>query len=133
MYGCFLDASKAFDRVDHSLLFKKLLQRNLPPSVVRTLLSWYSDQRVTVSWDKTISTDFSISNGVRQGGVLSPILFTVYIDELLQQLKQLGVGCFWKHHFIGAVCYADDIALPLLEKRVLKCHEKYLNNLSGNA
>ena len=90
---------------------KKLLQRNLPPFVVRTLLSWYSDQRVTVSWDKTISTDFSISNGVRQGGVLSPILFTVYIDELLQQLKQLGVGCFWKHHFIGAVCYADDIAL----------------------
>jgi hypothetical protein len=65
VYGCFLDASKAFDRVDHALLFKKLLQRNLPPTVVRTLLSWYSDQRVNVLWDKTISADFSISNGVR--------------------------------------------------------------------
>ena len=46
-----------------------------------------------------------------KGGVLSPILFTVYIDELLLQLKQLGVGCHWKHHFVGAVCYVDDLAL----------------------
>ena len=48
---------------------------------------------------------------MHQGGVLSPILFTVYIDELLIQLKQLGVGCHWKHHFVGAVCYTDDLAL----------------------
>ena len=49
-----------------------------------------------------------MSNGVRQGGVLSPILFTVYIDDLLQEK---GVGCYWNQHFAGAVCYADDIAL----------------------
>jgi retron-type reverse transcriptase len=106
-----MDASKAFDRVDHALLFKKLLQRNLPPTVVRTLISWYSDQRFNVLWDKTVSVDFSISNGVRQDGVLSPIFFTICIDELLYQLEQLGVGCYWKHHFDGAVCYADDITL----------------------
>ena len=39
VYGCFLDASKAFDRVDHGLLFKKLLQGDLHPTVVRTLLT----------------------------------------------------------------------------------------------
>ena len=48
---------------------------------------------------------------MRQGGVLSPILFTVYVDELLLQLKQLGVGCHSMHHFVGAVCYADDLSL----------------------
>ena len=50
-------------------------------------------------------------NGVRQGGVLSPILFTVYIDDLLTELENKGVGCYWNNHFVGTLCYADDIAL----------------------
>ena len=111
VFGCFLDASKAFDRVDHSLLFKKLLNKDLPPAVVRILLTWYTDQKAGVMWNGSISHKFSISNGVRQGGVLSPILFTVYMDDLLADLEKLGIGCYWRHHFAGAVCYADDIAL----------------------
>ena len=111
VYGCFLDASKAFDRVDHHLLFKKLFQRDLPPVVVRALLTWYSEQEVSVLWNQSSSDKFSISNGVRQGGVLSPILFTVYMDDLLLELERAGVGCFWRHHYVGAVCYADDLAL----------------------
>ena len=111
MYGCFLDASKAFDRVDHSLLFDKLLKRKLSPVVARTLLAWYSQQRVSISWNSSLSDKFSITNGVRQGGVLSPILFTVYIDDLLSELEKMGVGCYWRQHFVGTVCYADDIAL----------------------
>ena len=67
----------------------------------------YMDQRAGVLWNHK----FSISNGVGQGGVLSPILFTVYIDDLLSELENEGVGCFWNHHFAGAVCYVDDIAL----------------------
>ena len=51
---------------------------------------------------------FHMSNGLWQGGVLSPILFTIYIDDLLEEH---GAGCYWKHHFVGAVCYADDVAL----------------------
>ena len=111
VYGCFLDASKAFDRVDHLLLFNKLLRRNLPPAVVRVLLAWYTDQKAGVRWNGSLSNKFSISNGVRQGGVLSPILFTIYIDDLLLELEQQGIGCYWNHMFAGAVCYADDIAL----------------------
>ena len=111
MYGCFLDASKAFDHVDHLLLFNKLLRRNLPPAVVRVLLAWYTDQKAGVRWNGSLSNKFSISNGVRQGGVLSPILFTIYIDDLLLELEQQGIGCYWNHIFAGAVCYAEDIAL----------------------
>ena len=54
---------------------------------------------------------FDITNGVWQGGVLSPLLFTVYIDELLEKLKRNGIGCYIGHHFVGALGYADDIIL----------------------
>ena len=44
-----------------------------------------------------------MTNGVRQGGVLSPILFTIYMVDLLTGLKGLGVGCYWDQNFVGAV------------------------------
>ena len=52
-----------------------------------------------------------MSNGVRQGGVLSPVLFSVYINGLLCKLKDSGVGCHLGCEFVGSVCYADDLAL----------------------
>ena len=111
VHGCFLDASKAFDLVDHGILFQKLIDRGLPLAIVRFLSSWYSSQMMRVRWDKLLSNSFSVSNGVRQGGVLSPILFSVYLDGLLQKLADSGAGCHWGHLFAGAVCYADDIVL----------------------
>ena len=50
-------------------------------------------------------------NGVKQGAVLSPILFCVYIDDLLLLLTKAGVGCYIGFHFVGALAYADDIVL----------------------
>ena len=60
-----------------------------------------------IRWNGILSSPFPVTIGVGQGGVLSPILFTVYIDELLQGLQKLGVGCHWE----GMFCYADDLAL----------------------
>lgn len=111
VYSCFLDASKAFDRVDHQLLFQSLLERQLPKVVLRFLFNWYQEQSLSVKWNSTLSASFGVSNGVRQGGVLSPILFTVYIDNLLNRLSHLNVGCHSGPYFAGSLCYADDIAL----------------------
>ena len=70
--GCFLDASKAFDLVDHNKLFAILKKRGLPIPILRFLCSWYCKQEMKVQWGSCLSRGFSVSNGVRQGGVLSP-------------------------------------------------------------
>ena len=77
-----------------------------------TILHDHCNCRVTKQTTLFIYTSpFSVTNGVWHGGVLSPILFTVYIDELLQRLQKLGVGCHWEGMFVGGLCYADDLAL----------------------
>ena len=103
--GCFLDASKAFDLVNHDILFHKLSVRGLPLPVIRFLSSWYCSQQMKVRWDHSLSESFHVSNGVRQGGVLSPVLFAV------EELADSGCGCYWHNLFAGAFCYADDIVL----------------------
>ena len=62
--------------------FKKLLDRETPIVIVRILLFWYSKQTVCIKWGRCISGFFSMSNGVRQAGILSPKIFSVYIDDL---------------------------------------------------
>ena len=78
-----------------------------------------------------MSSKFDVTNGVRQGGILSPLLFTVYIDELLEKLKRNGIGCHMGHHFVGALGYADDIILlcPSVAglKDMIKICEEYAN------
>ena len=83
VYTCFLDAAKAFDRVSHWILFSKLIKRNIPLVIVRIIAFWYQTQPMCIKWGKNSSTYFNVSNGVRQGGVLSPKMFAIYIHDLL--------------------------------------------------
>ena len=75
VYMCAMDMSKAFDRVKHSTLFKKLLQRGLPAIYIRLLLVMYRTQLANVRWNAEYSETFHLLNGVKQGSVLSAILF----------------------------------------------------------
>ena len=71
VYMCFLDASKAFDKINHFKLFRKLLDRKGPIVIVRILLFCYSKQTFCVTWGTcSMSVNFCISNGVRQGVIL---------------------------------------------------------------
>ena len=54
---------------------------------------------------------FLVSQGVRQGGVLSPILFSLYVDDALVRLNETDLGCHLCGLFINAIMYADDIIL----------------------
>ena len=106
VFRCLLDASKAFDLVNCEVLFHKLVERGLPLPVVRFLSSWYCDQ---LRWGRSLSRSFPVSNVVRQGSVLSHVLFSVYLDSLLDRLADSSVGCYWGHQIAGALCYADDV------------------------
>jgi len=119
VYVCLLDASKAFDRVQFGKLFKLLLSRDVPHAILRILLHWYTHHSVKASWSNAISDSFSTLNGVKQGGVLSPILFTVYFDELFVRLKESDVGCRFGQHYAGVLGYADDISLVAPNLRAL--------------
>ena len=105
------DASKACDRVRYWKLFNELLERNISPVVLRILIYVYMNQTLRVQWCQTLTSCFKVCNGVKQGGVLSPILFAVYVDSLLGRLEQSGVGCHIGGHFVGALAYADDVTL----------------------
>ena len=107
----FIDASKAFDRVNHFKLFKKLKQRGAPDNIIRILIYWYSKQRMCVKWGNSVSTPFGVSNGVCQGGLLSPALFNLYMDELSQQLNECQTGCLIGNILINHLMYADDLAI----------------------
>ncbi len=80
----------------------------MSPLVLRLLLYMYIHQKLQVKWSDHIGNMFSVSNGVKQGSVLSPILFSIYVDGLLTTLNKKGVGCHMGNYFIGCLAYADD-------------------------
>ena len=111
VFCCLLDLKKAFDKVEFSLLFHKLKENKVPGVFIRLLIFIYIQQSCKVRWGSTLSEKFMVKNGVRQGAVLSPTLFSLYMNTLLLQLKDSGFGCHVGNEFYGALAYADDIAL----------------------
>ena len=87
MYALMLDATRAFDRVKFSKLFRILLNRQMSPLVLRLLFYMYTNHTLQVRWGGTVSNKFTVSNGVKQGAILSPIPFSVYMDELFESLE----------------------------------------------
>ena len=110
VYLCLLDMTKAFDHVKLDLLFKKLRDR-MPGVFLRFLIYTYVNQQCAVKWNGAISSNFSIANGVRQGAVISPVLFNVYMDQIFNILKESNVGCKIDNFYYGVVGYADDFTL----------------------
>ena len=111
VFTCFFDASKAFDKVNHWNLFKKLKRRGVLAIIIKLLVFWYSRQTLCVKWGSLTSQSFTVTNGVRQGSIISPHLFAVYVDDLSSSLINSSHGCRINDIVINHLFYADDLCL----------------------
>ena len=111
VFVTFLDCSKAFDKISHHGLFLKLIDRGVPLCFINILVYWLSNLKSRCRWKEVFSEYFSVPSGIKQGGILSPGLFTVYIDDLLKRLRSKGIGCHLISLFLAAIMFADDLAL----------------------
>ena len=111
VYACFVDASKAFDKINLGKLFTILIKRDISAIFIRLLLDSYLRQSINANWCNIQSDSFASTNGVRQGAILSPLLFNIYMDELLLTLKNSDIGCHIGCYYVGSIGYADDLTL----------------------
>ena len=91
-------------------------RKNVPMVVVRVIAFWHQTQPMLICllayWGKANSDYFNVSNGVRQGGVLSSKLFAIYIDDLSNELALCKSGCYINEQCMNHVIYyADAICL----------------------
>jgi len=113
---CAIDLSKAFDKINHHALFLKLMKRHVPIEFLEMLENW-----LCVKWNSLWSYVFQINFGLRQGSVLSPVLFAIYVDDVAR--------CCKKERNLHIILYADDILLlppsvTKLERLLMKCEEE---------
>ena len=78
-----------------------------------------------IRWGDVHSVKFKVTNGVRQGGILSPYLFNVYVDKLSEQLKLCKVDCNVNGHLINHIMYADDSIFKLNTSHQHRIHVMY--------
>ena len=131
VFTCQTDMTKAFDLVQHSLLFKKLLVEGLSRIFLRILMVIYMFQFANVRWNGMLSDIFSLCNGVRQGAILSGILYCFYVNDLFRILRRKTTGCWVNDSFHGMFGYSDDnwVLAPSMRclREMMTTIEEYCN------
>ena len=97
--------------MNHYELFIKLMKKSVPINLLRDLEVWFAIGSTCIKWCNLFSRSFVLSCGVRQGGVLSPYLFALYIDSIFDKVKRCNYGCSLKWFCLSVLLYADDILL----------------------
>ena len=109
VYMCWYALQKAFDYVKYPVLLEKLFDAGVNGKMWRLLKSWYDGGSCKVRIDEMLSENFWVERGVKQGSVLSPVLFRLVMDPLLSQLQAPGVGLTVNKFYAGGFLHADNI------------------------
>ena len=111
VFTCFLDASKAFDRINHWTLFRKMIDSKMPLIIVRNIMFLYTSQLVCVKWGKVASIFFLYFQWCAARWYTLPKLFALYMNNLSRLLVMSNVGCYIDGQCMNHFMHADDICL----------------------
>ena len=111
VFACYVDVKAAFDRVSYWKMFSLLLQRGVPKKLVGILRFWYTNQSLCAAWGKKLSYRFHMGNGIKQGALLSPYLFNIYVESLNTMLNESKLGCCIANNPMNNLSWADDLVL----------------------
>ena len=122
IYFCLTDYAKAFDCVDHNKLWKILKEMGIPDHLTCFLRNLYAGQEATVRTGHETMDWFKIEKGVHQGCILSPCLFTLYADYIMQNagLDEAETGIKIGGRNINCLSYADNTTLMAESEEELK-------------
>ena len=107
----FIDVRKAFDKVNIWGMLLNLQKNRVNPMIIEILENWLLNGNARIKWDNYLSDTVPLAAGVRQGGILSPILFSSYINSVLLSLENSKRGCFIGGQCVNSFLYADDLIL----------------------
>ena len=116
IYFCFIDYTKAFDCVDHNKLWKTLEERGIPDHLTCLLRNLYAGQEATVRTRHGTMDWFQIGKGVRQGCILSPHLFNLYAEYIMQNARLDEAQL--ESRLVGEISITQDMQMtpPLWQK-----------------
>ena len=88
VFTCIMGMTKAFDMVPHSVLFGKLINHKFSAIFIRLVMRMYTLQYANLCWNGKRSRHFAVNNGVKQGALLSVILYCIYVNDLFKILRE---------------------------------------------
>jgi hypothetical protein len=110
-HTCFIDMAKAFDSVNHELLWYSLRKMGISGRMYNVIQYMYSKNQASINLGGYITGWFRIKDGVRQGDNLAPTLFGIFINSLVKEVNSLNCGVTYENHQLSILLYADDIVL----------------------
>ena len=120
LYICFMDLRKAFDTVSRDIMLRKLYALDITGKMFRVIKDLYSNNSAAVLVENRLSRVFKINAGVMQGSKLGPILFNIFINDLLKELEESNLGASIWNIKISTLGFADDIVLISDNKRCMQ-------------
>ncbi|XP_047478509.1 uncharacterized protein LOC125031667 [Penaeus chinensis] len=130
IYNCFIDFQKAFDTIDHDTIWAVLRSYGVEPKLIRVLKHVYDSSKAAVRIGNDIGDWFQQEKGLRQGDPISPTIFIVYLERIMEDIQNNTSGFNISGQTINNLRFADDIDLIELDTRSLE-RSTYIVNREG--